>query len=241
MLALRGQVQDITVSPGLVTAWVQGSEVTPYEVRVTVKTLTDAEWKRVEDAFTDQALFLARLLAGEMPRDIEACFSACKLSLFPRSRREIDSDCTCSEWEAPPCKHASATYYAMAERFDEDPFLLFEWRGRSRESMFDALRARRQEDVTEEVALPSAMPGEAQGPEPLSHSMANYWRSNSGYSALRIHPKAAAVPQSILRQLGAVGVEARGADLHDVLAPAYVVMSRSAESRAYEEEKEGGG
>ncbi|MHB9038412.1 MAG: hypothetical protein ACYC64_17310 [Armatimonadota bacterium] len=36
--------------------------------------MSDGEWSRVTDAFSEQAIFAARLLAGEMPEDIEQVF-----------------------------------------------------------------------------------------------------------------------------------------------------------------------
>ena len=84
-----------------------------------------------------QALPLAKLLAGEMPHDIEDVFAACKLSLFPRSTSRAEGDLHCPDWENP-CKHVAAVYYILAEQFDEDPFLIFAWRGRTRRSSWRA-------------------------------------------------------------------------------------------------------
>jgi uncharacterized Zn finger protein len=50
--------------------------------------------------------------------------------------------CTCREW-AVPCKHVAAVHYALAAELDRDPFLLFRLRGRTREELTAALRARR--------------------------------------------------------------------------------------------------
>ena len=80
-----------------------------------------------------RALPLAKLLAGEMPHDIEEVLAACRLALFPRSDDELRATCTCPDG-ANPCKHIAAVYYILAERFDEDPFLIFTWRGRTRRS-----------------------------------------------------------------------------------------------------------
>lgn len=233
-LARRGMVMDLNVEPGLVTAWVQGTHPTPFEVRVGVRTLSDDAWKRLEDTLSEKALFMAQLLSGEMPREIESTFQTCKLSLFPTTPRELDADCTCPDWGDNPCPHVAAVYYVLADQFDEDPFLLFTWRGRTREDLVDALRARRQDEVTAEVALPPPPPPKA-APEPLARSVGRFWRAGVPLTNLKIQPRAVAVPQAILRQLGTSGVDVRGADVHDLLAPAYVVMSRASEALAYEE------
>jgi uncharacterized Zn finger protein len=69
-------------------------------------------------------VFLARLLAGEMPADIERAFEKAKVSLFPARMRDLQTDCSCPD-ESNPCKHIAAVYYLLGEEFDRDPFLIF--------------------------------------------------------------------------------------------------------------------
>src|SRR5690348_15320563 len=81
--ARQGQVVSIDVEPGVVKAKVQGSQPRPYVVKIQLKPLTDQQWEQVADAMAEQAVFAAKLLAGEMPTNIEEAFSAVHLSLFP--------------------------------------------------------------------------------------------------------------------------------------------------------------
>ena len=81
--ARTGQVLELDVEPGVVLAKVQGSRYTPYRVRIRGKLLSENQWRRAEKAMASQALPLARLLAGEMPTEIEDVFAACRLTLFP--------------------------------------------------------------------------------------------------------------------------------------------------------------
>ena len=81
--ARGGQVAELEVEPGIVLAQVQGSRYTPYRVRIRTKVLTDHQWRRAEKAMAAQALPLAELLAGQMPREIEALLATSKLTLFP--------------------------------------------------------------------------------------------------------------------------------------------------------------
>ena len=115
-------------------ASLQGSAARPYAVAIRLTPFTDAEWGRAEEALANEALFLAALLAGEMPRDVERAFTAAGLSLFPARPDELRSDCSCPDW-ANPCKHVAATYYILAEAFDADPFLVMCWRGRPRDDL----------------------------------------------------------------------------------------------------------
>ncbi|HXR66411.1 MAG TPA: SWIM zinc finger family protein, partial [Ktedonobacteraceae bacterium] len=136
--ARQGQVVSIDVDPGEVMARVQGSQPRPYTVSIQLKPLADEQWERVSDAMAAQALFAAKLLAGEMPRNIEEAFSAAHLALFPTAEQDLVTSCTCPDW-ANPCKHTAAVYYLLAERFDEDPFLIFKLRGRSKSEIIEAL------------------------------------------------------------------------------------------------------
>src|SRR5207237_1514017 len=127
-----------------VKAKVQGSQRQPYKVEIRLKSLSDQDWDKVTAAMASQAIFAAKLLAGEMPQNIEEAFGAVHLSLFPTALKELETNCSCPDW-ANPCKHIAAVYYLLAERFDEDPFLIFKLRGRTKEQIIEILREKRAE------------------------------------------------------------------------------------------------
>ena len=137
--ARAGQVLNLTVSTSVVVGVVQGSRPEPYRVRIGIKAFTAQEWDRIERELAGQALFAAKLLAGEMPADVEEVFDRLGLRLFPGTMRELTMDCSCPDWEIP-CKHLAAACYLLAESFDEDPFQILAWRGRGREELLDHLR-----------------------------------------------------------------------------------------------------
>ena len=137
--ARAGQVLDLELSQGKVTAQVQGSRVRPYQVRIGVLPLTTTQWRRVLDRLASQALFRAKLLAGEMPHEIEEVFDDCGTPLFPRTAGDLEMRCSCPDWEVP-CKHLAAVCYVLAEEFDRDPFGLLAWRGKARDELLAALR-----------------------------------------------------------------------------------------------------
>ncbi|MBT0769366.1 SWIM zinc finger family protein [Kineosporia sp. J2-2] len=140
--ARKGQVISIEVEAGTVSAEVQGSRVTPYRVRIGLKKFSELVWAKVEVALAEQALFSAQLLAGEFPRELEPVLAGIGAPLFPGRLADLDLRCTCPD-QAVPCKHIAAVFYLLAERFDDDPFLLLRWRGRAREALLDRLRALR--------------------------------------------------------------------------------------------------
>jgi uncharacterized Zn finger protein len=132
--ARKGQVLELDVRPGAVTSTVQGSRPEPYAVRIGFAVLPDRAWQAVERALGEQALYRARLLAGELPGELEQLFAEAGAPLFPRESRELVMRCSCPDI-AVPCKHLAATFYLLAERFDDDPFELLLWRGRSRSQL----------------------------------------------------------------------------------------------------------
>ncbi|MFT7837638.1 SWIM zinc finger family protein [Saccharothrix sp. BKS2] len=137
--ARTGQVMSLSLSTSLVVALVMGSRAEPYRARIGVRRIDEDDWTRIEHALADRAVFAAKLLAGEMPAEIEDVFAEQGLTLFPGTLRELSMDCTCPDWEVP-CKHLAATCYLLAEAFDRDPFEILAWRGRSREDLLDRLR-----------------------------------------------------------------------------------------------------
>jgi uncharacterized Zn finger protein len=83
-----------------------------------------------------------------MPQNIEEVFTANGLSLFPFTLSEVHSKCSCPD-KANPCKHIGAIYYQLADRFSEDPFVLFQLRGRSKETIINNLRKLRSTNVAD--------------------------------------------------------------------------------------------
>jgi uncharacterized Zn finger protein len=233
--ARAGQVIELEIEPGVVLAKVQGSRYSPYRVRIRGKVLSEHQWRRAEKAMAAQALPLAKLLAGEMPHDIEELFASCKLTLFPRSKRELTASCTCPDSENP-CKHIAAAYYILAERFDDDPFLIVAWRGREQDELVERLRARRAAGSRGGGTSPrSAQAPRSEPGAPLSAVLDSFWSSGPELDALHVSPLAGEAPDALLRQLGPAPVEAGGQNLAELLAPAYATLAQAAERRALAE------
>ena len=169
--ARNGQVLSIGIDKGRVTAKVQGSRPKPYDITMEVKTLSDGDWSKVVDALGRQAIFAAKLLAGEMPQDIEPVFAEVGLSLFPAKLQDLKTACSCPDW-SNPCKHIAAAYYLLGEEFDRDPFLIFALRGMTREALLERLGAKSGGKVKSEVAPAGASERVA---EPLGVGMAEFW------------------------------------------------------------------
>lgn len=225
--ARRGRVRNLSVEPGELRAVVQGSRRMPYSVRVTYPVVPPEDWLRVERAMADQALFAARLLAGELPPEAVEVFTSCGVALFPDDGSRFRSSCTCPD-DVNPCKHVAALFYAFAEALDRDPFLLFRWRGRTRERLIGDLRALRAGEEVPGVAQDSGEgeSGREQGRRPT------FWDQDVDLAAIAIHPVVAEVPDALLRQLGSTGVRIGDQDLVDRLRPLYEAIVTDALRRS---------
>ncbi|EHC13987.1 SWIM zinc finger family protein [Fischerella thermalis] len=144
--ARQGNVLSIEFQGAKVLAKVQGSEPEPYKVSLSLDSFSDEEWGYVVETMSQKAIFAAKLLAGEMPQNIEEVFTANGLSLFPFTLSDVHSRCTCPD-KANPCKHIAAVYYQLGDRFSEDPFVLFQLRGRTKEQIISNLRQLRSTNI----------------------------------------------------------------------------------------------
>jgi uncharacterized Zn finger protein len=231
--ARKGQVIEFSLGTGTVTALVQGSRPSPYKVTIKVLPLTKPQWRAVEARLASQAVFRAKLLAGEMPHEIEEVFAECGTPLFPRSAADLDMRCSCPDWGVP-CKHLAAVCYVLAEAFDDDPFGLLAWRGQGKSELLASLRppgaavgggyARTAEVETGADGDSATRSVLADVTGPRLTASPEFW--SAGLSAARLRSLAAtsttaAAPDLLLRMFEPPAVKVRGRDLRDILAPAY--------------------
>jgi uncharacterized Zn finger protein len=230
--ARKGQVLSIDETKDGIAARVQGSQRTPYKIKIKISQLTDSEWDKVIDALAEQAIFSAQLLAGEMPQDIEQAFEKAKVSLFPSKRGDLTTDCSCPDY-SNPCKHIAAAHYILGERFDEDPFLIFRLRGRTQEQVMQELRKRRagEDEVVEEEAE------EVEAAIPLEEQITNFWdvRTPPEGFAVSIRPPVIEIP--LLKRLGEANFVSEPG-IQSWLSAAYQAVSRKAIQAAFKDTSE---
>ncbi|BCV21740.1 SWIM zinc finger family protein [Moorella sp. Hama-1] len=258
--ARRGNVLSIDLAPGAVTAKVQGSRPRPYTVKIKINPLADRDWERVIAALAGQAAFAARLLAGEMPEDIETAFAGASLSLFPDSPGDIETSCSCPDW-ANPCKHIAAVYYLLGEKFDSDPFLLFLLRGRDRETLLAALRERRMALAGGSVTVPAGEGERGVSPEPgyrdgalpssedrrqvqpkargkslnpeLPTDPVTFWQAGADLAAFQVQITPPAIPRGVLKRLGPPPLGREAPEFYRLLEGYYEEISRQAYELAF--------
>jgi uncharacterized Zn finger protein len=140
--ARNGKVLNFEIKDGLVTAQVRGS-VNPYFgvyteplyiTTIEFKTISAANWSAAIAYVASKASLISRLMLNEIPDTIEDAFAKLDLNLLPRSKSDFKTSCSCPDW-GDPCKHIAGVYYLVAAQLDQDPFLLFELKGLSREAL----------------------------------------------------------------------------------------------------------
>ncbi len=226
--ARRGQVLSITIDKGMVKAKVQGSRPSPYNVTIKLKVLAAADWQKLATVLSQQAIFTAKLLAGEMPQDIEQAFKDAGLSLFPAKLKDLETECSCPDW-SNPCKHIAAVYYLLGEEFDRNPFLIFKLRGMSREELVGLLDAGRQKaprgGKNPQSAIRNPQSEMSLPPEPLVAEASDFWGGSNLpddlFGEVRVPPASAA----LVKRLGSFPFWRGEERFLEAIEPVYVQAS----------------
>ncbi|GGM38191.1 SWIM zinc finger family protein [Dactylosporangium sucinum] len=207
--ARAGHVRSVTISTSIVTALVVDEDGETYRARVGVRAFSEADWSRIERALAREAFHVAKLLAGQLPDDLDEILGGFGLSLFPQSLADIVLDCSCPGWQKP-CRHLAAACYVLAESFDADPFGLLAWRGRGREELLDRLREHRTTPADDNHGTADAPP------------TGGFWTAGPRMPAPE-PPVAGAVqrPDALLDRLDPLPLTVGRFDVTDVLRAAY--------------------
>ena len=196
--ARNGQVLSVEIEKGRVRAKVQGSRPKPYAVQIEMKILSASDWKKLARAFSREAIYSAKLLAGEMPPDIENTFKDVKLSLFPGRLKDLKTECSCPDW-SNPCKHIAAVYYLLGEEFDRDPFLTFKLRGMSREDLVGLMGEANPKKAAMKLHSEAA-PSQPEE-DPLTPEVLKFWNGeplpDDLFGEVRIPTVSAALPKRL--------------------------------------------
>jgi uncharacterized Zn finger protein len=227
-LARNNGVQRVQIRPGAVSARVVGNYWDHYDVRLELPPFPGPVGAHLLDALAGEASYLARLLARELPPELEDLCAQAGGKLFPTELAEVRARCPCPDPSAP-CKHVLATHYAFAMAIDRDPSLLLQLHGRSREELTAALRDRWASEaagIAGEEQSPPAADGSADlrldrfydaGPE-LEQFAADFTPSDA-------RPPTDA---ALLAQMGRPPFAGPHEDPHAILAPVYGMISERA-------------
>lgn len=114
--ARQGQTKRMTIGPGSVVGGVQGRSDRPYTPTISVATFTTEQWDKVVESMSEGAIYAAKLLAGELPPNIEDIFGPLGLKLFPTEPSELTVSCDCRAMMQAHSEATAAAARAIAQR-----------------------------------------------------------------------------------------------------------------------------
>ena len=200
--ARLGQTVAIEYHDGEVKARVQGLEPRAHEVRIDIGVFDADHWDRIIEAMAGEALYLVRLLAGEMPEGADVLLESLELSLLPPTAEAISFHCTCHA--AKPCLHAATVAHLLADELAANPLVILHLRGMPADALRERLRqlrAMRMRGMASAHVDP-IVPELRQEPPPLDACVDDYWRPGAALARLKDLPPPQHAPQALLRRLG---------------------------------------
>lgn len=139
--AISGQVVEMSLQGPRVLAAVVGGRPQPYAVSIDFRTPDDAAHERIVAALRSEPMLVARLLADDLPMEVEELFRREDCSLLPGGKLgpglyDVTTKCSCPDY-ANPCKHSSAVLMILGEEISRRPQALLELRGIMMEELYD--------------------------------------------------------------------------------------------------------
>jgi uncharacterized Zn finger protein len=198
--AHAGQVVRVDTAPGELVATVQGRLPRPYEVRLKLQVLTDQQWTDVVNAMAREAIYVARMLAEELPTSTLELFAEQGAQLIPADSADLQINCSCGASDA--CKHVAAVVYLFAEHLEHRPVLALTLGGMESQRVLDRLlQARAGTSAGPAAQFDPKIPGTRVAAAPLDSCLEDYWRPANGTT-----PTAGStgsdVPHALLRRMG---------------------------------------
>ncbi|TVQ55753.1 MAG: hypothetical protein EA377_02935 [Phycisphaerales bacterium] len=224
--ARQGQIATFELTPDGLTARVQGRAPRPYQVQMNCRALAESDWQRLIEAMSSEALYSAKLLAGEMPEHLGELFEQLDIPFLDAARESITSTCTC---EAANCKHRAAAGYLLAERLSDDPMIVFRLYGMPETQLLERLRQSRAMHTQGVAAahVDPLIPETQDEPAPLETCLEDFWRSGPELAQLEQTAPEPHVAHALLRRLGPSPLTGRF-PLVGLLASIYDEVSQSA-------------
>jgi uncharacterized Zn finger protein len=232
--ASLGQTRTIGFESGQIVAGVQGRAPKAYRVTVELEPFSPEMWDTILATMSDQAKYAAKLLAGELPTNIEELFVPLGVHLYPPETAELKPTCTCDEAKESPekwCKHAACVGLLTADRLAENPWLIFTLRGLDKDELLERLRQSRllpaAPDGSAPVYAPHVGAVEALARVPLEQGLEQFWEIRGTLEHLHLTPEKPQVSHPLLRRLGQSPFEGSSFPLVGLLATCYDVISEA--------------
>ena len=131
--AMSGQIVNITEAPARIESCVLGVRPDPYHVKIVFRAPLGEARERIVSRIKSEPMFVARLMSGELPTEIEGIFRDEGFDLFPGGKLpdgtyDMTTSCSCPDY-ANPCKHSFAVLLIYGEEIARHPEKLLALRG----------------------------------------------------------------------------------------------------------------
>jgi len=233
--ARLGQTRLFDVSVGGLRASIQGRSDRPYETTLRFRAIDPEAWETIARTMTEQARYAAKLLSGDLPKEVEEVFARLGHRLIPADETDVTPACTCNSpgAQAGWCKHACCAAFLLADRIARDPMVLFTLRGMPAEDFLERLRANRSMlgglggvEGSAPVYSP-VVPGASDLPStPLEECLDGFWRPAEVAPEPDLPVEPPAVTHPLLRRLGPSPFKDGQLPLVGLLATCYEVISQ---------------
>ncbi len=139
--AVSGQVTSMSIAGPHVDATVVGTRESPYKVTVDFRVPEGEARERIVSRLRAEPMLGARLLADDMPMEVEEIFREAEFDFFPGGRLapgkyDMTTACSCPDY-ANPCKHVSAVLLILGEEIARRPLTLLELRGIEEDELYE--------------------------------------------------------------------------------------------------------
>ncbi len=233
--ARLGQTRRIEFENGAAEASVQGRMSRPYPVTLRLKHFSAEDRDRIIESMADQALYAAKLLAREVPANIEDLFAPLDLKLFPSEPDEIETSCNCKE-PKPWCKHAVCAAILAAHKLGREPLSIFELRGQSIEhfiAMLSDRRALSNQGPGPTLVYQPQIPGVSdRAPSEIATDLDNFWEPGGQLDEIDAPLAEPEVSHVLLRRLGPSPFTESRFPLVGLMATCYELTSEHARREA---------
>lgn len=234
--ARMGQVKRLTIEGVVCEAVIQGRSDKPYRTELKLEAFDADAQEKVVGTMGEHVRYAAKLLAGELPSNIEDVFAPLGLRLVPTEPADMSPVCDCSDWSktTPWCKHAVCLTTLVAERLGEDPMLVFGLRGLPVEHLIEGLRQKRVLSAGGPSGGPSPLllphvPGVTDtASPPLEDSLADFWTVGVELAGLDTPIEPPTVGCVLLRRLGSSPFPEGRFPLLGLLATCYDLIGHEA-------------
>lgn len=225
----RHKVLDFLITPGKASAKIQDNGSKLNKVEIIISEFDETVWDGVFATLVTKAYFIAKLLSGELPQEIENVFREVGVDLFPSSIDKIQIIYN-GERIYDINKHVAAVVYRLAHRLEEDPFCVFLLRGCGREELISNIRKlRRIMRLPQNLEIPETKTIKTRPQAALLQcDVDRFWSYGASVKDLSFTIKADELPAAILKWLDPLPLSGLEDKVDFLLEEAYAQVARRA-------------